>query len=503
MAGSLPLSFVPREMEFEALKAKLLAEDASGPVALTAALQGAGGYGKTTLANALCRDDDVRAEFSDGIVLIEIGKERPDAEVLSLVVDVIETLDSDGRRPGFENPDVAAEQLAAAIGGARLLLVIDDVRREAQLRPFLRGGPNCVRLVTTRRRDALPPDAQTVDVDEMQGEEAVAPLSWGLPVAGDPAAAAAISVLARRLEHWPQMMEIANGWLRGRLRDGEPLDRALRRFAKRLDKHRLTGFDPADEVERNRAVGAGVAASLEDLSEEDLARFEELAILPEDEAVPIDVIEDLWARTGEFDEDDADELLRRLRDTSLLQDLDLRARTLQLHDNMVWLLQARMGEARLRQAHRAMADALLARRRAVGTRCRPRRPTPGGSWAVTSVLPATTRPPTRCCWTTTGSARSCEHAGGRSSAPPTRRRGRARPSRSWRGPSRLPRLRWPCDRTNLRGTFMAGCPTLESLPSSPWSLRPKRTRSVGPGHDGPTCLHTGRRSSACSGMRAG
>jgi len=148
MAGSLPLSFVPREMEFEALKAKLLAEDASGPVALTAALQGAGGYGKTTLANALCRDDDVRAEFSDGIVLIEIGKERPDAEVLSLVVDVIETLDSDGRRPGFENPDVAAEQLAAAIGGARLLLVIDDVRREAQLRPFLRGGPNCVRLVT-------------------------------------------------------------------------------------------------------------------------------------------------------------------------------------------------------------------------------------------------------------------------------------------------------------------------------------------------------------------
>ena len=41
------------------------------------------------------------------------------------------------------------------MGGSRLLLVIDDVWREAQLRPFLCGGPNYVRLVTTRLSDVL------------------------------------------------------------------------------------------------------------------------------------------------------------------------------------------------------------------------------------------------------------------------------------------------------------------------------------------------------------
>jgi hypothetical protein len=34
-------------------------------------LHGAGGYGKTILVNYLCRDPDVRFEFSDGIVRVE------------------------------------------------------------------------------------------------------------------------------------------------------------------------------------------------------------------------------------------------------------------------------------------------------------------------------------------------------------------------------------------------------------------------------------------------
>jgi hypothetical protein len=37
-------------------------------VAITTALQGAGDYGKRTLANKLCRDPEVRCEFTDGIL---------------------------------------------------------------------------------------------------------------------------------------------------------------------------------------------------------------------------------------------------------------------------------------------------------------------------------------------------------------------------------------------------------------------------------------------------
>jgi hypothetical protein len=67
MPGDLPADFVPRPAECAALKAAVLVDAPEMRVALTTALRGAGGYGKTTLASCLCRDPDVRFEFSDGI----------------------------------------------------------------------------------------------------------------------------------------------------------------------------------------------------------------------------------------------------------------------------------------------------------------------------------------------------------------------------------------------------------------------------------------------------
>src|SRR5216684_4003674 len=70
-----PEGFVPRPAEYQALKEAVLAAPGSKLVALTTALIGAGGYGKTILANVLCRDDDIRFEFTDGILRVEVGKE--------------------------------------------------------------------------------------------------------------------------------------------------------------------------------------------------------------------------------------------------------------------------------------------------------------------------------------------------------------------------------------------------------------------------------------------
>jgi hypothetical protein len=98
MPGDLPADFVPRPTEYAALKAAVLAEAPDKTVALTTALRGAGGYGKTTLASCLCRDPDVRFEFSDGIVRVVVGKEHGD--VTGLVSDLIETLDQSGQALG-------------------------------------------------------------------------------------------------------------------------------------------------------------------------------------------------------------------------------------------------------------------------------------------------------------------------------------------------------------------------------------------------------------------
>jgi hypothetical protein len=73
---------VQRPLEFDALKKQLL--DSKGDaVAITAALRGAGGYGKTTLARALAHDPDIQDAYFDGILWVELG-ERPE-NLLSIV----------------------------------------------------------------------------------------------------------------------------------------------------------------------------------------------------------------------------------------------------------------------------------------------------------------------------------------------------------------------------------------------------------------------------------
>lgn len=49
MAPDLPPHFVERPGEFEKLKSLLLTPDRGQPAAITTALTGAGGFGKTTL----------------------------------------------------------------------------------------------------------------------------------------------------------------------------------------------------------------------------------------------------------------------------------------------------------------------------------------------------------------------------------------------------------------------------------------------------------------------
>jgi hypothetical protein len=237
MSGdNLPDDFVPRPEEYGRLKEAVLSAGSEATVGITTALQGAGGYGKTTLANALCRDPDVRFEFTDGILRVEIGKERND--VTGLIVDLIEKL----KRPGFQDVQTASEHLGELIGEARLLLVIDDVWREAQLRPLLRGGPNCVRLVTTRLPHVLPKTHRPIDIDEMCAEEALSLISANLPAEGIPAARGRLARLARRLGYWAQMLSIANGWIRDRVAAGEPLGNAIDRFEQRLKKRGADRF---------------------------------------------------------------------------------------------------------------------------------------------------------------------------------------------------------------------------------------------------------------------
>jgi NB-ARC domain len=208
----LPEHFVPRPAERRRVVAELrrLAQDGGGAVGLasTAALHGTGGYGKTTLALDVCRLPTVRALFPDGIVWLEVGQ---DPVLTTLLADV--TARVSGRPPArFGSVHAAAAALSETLAGRRILLVLDNVWRAADLEPFLRGGPGCVRLVTCRRADVLPSGAAVLSVDRMEPAQAIELLGRDVPGASGPV----LYPLYERTHRWPVVLGILNGVLRAR-----------------------------------------------------------------------------------------------------------------------------------------------------------------------------------------------------------------------------------------------------------------------------------------------
>jgi hypothetical protein len=352
-SGELIEGFIPRPHEYSEIKQALLNHHGD-PVAISAALKGAGGYGKTVLSNAICQDEDIRFAFSDGVIRIVIGKER--RSVTTLIVDIIEKIK--GIRPGFEDLNVATEALSQAIDDAYLLLVIDDVWREQDLRPFLQASKNCAKLITTRIDDVLPRETKKFPVDQLTPVQSYALLSRDLSVGHDEYTRNGLKKLAKTLGYWAQMLSIANRWLWDRTTKGYNTKAAVIQFSKRLQQKGLTAFDPKNQDDRDRAISLCIEASIEDLSEDEIQRFQELAIFPEDEDIPLDVIILLWKATAQYEEFESEEFCNQLFSRSLAQKFSGKEKVLKLHDNMLFYLRQRYGEEALRSTHTTFLEAL-------------------------------------------------------------------------------------------------------------------------------------------------
>ncbi len=226
----------------------LLDKQREEPVAITAALRGAGGYGKTTLARALCHDDRIQEAFDDGILWVTLG-ENP-GNILGKVEDLIYMLSHE--RPGFTGIDAAIARLAELLADRDIMLVIDDVWNGAHLKPFLQGGTRCARLITTRDEGALPRVVERIQVDAMQPDQAVQLLSaWLLPISDSLKETTALRRLARRLGEWPLLLTLVNSVLRECVSRGQPLVDALRYINSTLEKRGLTAFDAQNAQERS------------------------------------------------------------------------------------------------------------------------------------------------------------------------------------------------------------------------------------------------------------
>ena len=324
MAPDMPEGFIPRPREFEHLIAQLVDPKHENPVAITTALQGAGGYGKTTLAIALCHDDRVMDDFDDGILWVTLGQ---NPNVLVELTKLYKALTGD--QLAFVDEKDAELKLREKLENRNCLLVMYDVWQRSRLEPFLQGGKkNCARLITTRRLD-LVMDVKRVHVDEMRPEESVALLTTRIPEGNRPRDSQPLQRLAARLMDWPLLLKLAAGVIGARLERNDTVEGAAGYVSLAYDKRGLTAFDSKDAEKRNDAVAKSIEASLELLNQDERMRLSELAIFPEDTDVPLRMVELLWG----LDDLDTQDASQRLADFALVE-LDLRAGIVHLHDEI-------------------------------------------------------------------------------------------------------------------------------------------------------------------------
>ncbi|MFF7777447.1 NB-ARC domain-containing protein [Streptomyces tanashiensis] len=337
---------------------KALCRRAQGTIGITTALRGAGGFGKTTLAEMACADPKVRRRFRGRIFVVTIGREVRGREALAAKVAEV-TRFVTGDTTTFDDPGLAGAHLGRLLDQQpRTLLVLDDIWEREQLDPFLHGGRDVVRLVTTRVPKALPGDARHVRVDAMSDDQARAALTWGLPELPRATTELILAVTGG----WPLLLRLANRLIAADLETGaDPAD-AARDVLERLRAHGPVGVDPTvpldvdDPKERRKAVRATVEAATRLLSPEDTRRFIELGVFAEDESVPVALVARLWH--GEHDGSRARELIRTLANLSLLTLHSEGSGSISLHDVVRDYLQRQLTDGQLSLVHGKLTRAM-------------------------------------------------------------------------------------------------------------------------------------------------
>jgi WD40 repeat protein/GTPase SAR1 family protein len=327
MVPNLPVRFVPRPKLYQSLLYLLLSDNQQSPNPISIVLYGAGGYGKTTLAAAICHDAKVRQRFSDGILWVTLGTKPKLLESLTILYFTLTC-----ELPGFKDINEASEYLALALANKNCLLVIDDVWESSILKPFLRGGPNCVRLLTTRSF-ALACEEKHIEVEQMIPDESVKLLSG--QQANKVADWRPFYTLATRLGEWPLLLELAGKVFHYRMECGDTLENAIQYLNMIYEQKGILAFDAKNATERNQAVANTITVSLGLLDTSERQYYMELAIFPEDTEVPFVTISQLWGLSLY----ETEEVLQRFYNLALLK-LNLGNKTIRLHDELHFYLNA-------------------------------------------------------------------------------------------------------------------------------------------------------------------
>jgi tetratricopeptide (TPR) repeat protein len=242
--------FVGRDAEVKELTELLdTATDADGTVAIFA-IGGTAGVGKTALA--LHWAHRVAAAFPDGQLYTNLRGFDPAGTVTTPAEALRGFLDALGTPPQRipAGLDAQAALYRSMLSGRRMLIVLDNARDSAQVRPLLPGTPGCLVLVTSRNHLSglvAADGAHPLSLDLLSPAEARELLARRLGpdrVAAEPQAVDQIITRAARL---PLALTIVAA--RAATHPHLPLATLAAELADAPDQwNALTGDDPASDV---------------------------------------------------------------------------------------------------------------------------------------------------------------------------------------------------------------------------------------------------------------
>ena len=263
---SLPQNYVCRPKLLDELVQKMLSnkpDPSSLSVAVT--ITGESGFGKTTLAKALCHDPRIMKSFQDGFLFIELGPKAPNP-ISSLNNLYLRLADKQLGQDDIELLVMELRQTTAAYFRS-LLVILDDVCEANDARPYIKAFSNCSIVLTTQLNNICEviPTKVELKVSKVETDQGVALIS-GAGINKNNTSNM-LSGLTEDLHHWPLLLCLVKCHVDHFQQQQEtPEDGAISTTRKRLqEKGLLDSYNNSASMDQQRkmALKACVDLSLE------------------------------------------------------------------------------------------------------------------------------------------------------------------------------------------------------------------------------------------------
>ncbi|XP_065894615.1 uncharacterized protein [Dysidea avara] len=307
----LPPNYVCRQQLLDEMVTKLCQstiDPNSYGTSLT--VTGAGGFGKTSIATALCHHPVIKEQFKDGVVFIELGPQATDP---SMKLKGLYNLLSD------EQCDInVVEQQINQLTSRycrNLLVVIDDVWHVEDAEQIVKAFSNCKIVLTTRMNDIEQyiPTKQVVSVGPMKQSEAISLLTCRVIDISQLSQEDVNSLdeLAQDVHLWPLLLSLVRGQLSHSLKQYHlPNHEAIQNVQTKLCNKGLTALDK-NNIKRSRkyAVKFCIEVTLDLLTKTLSNKIKSLILWTGiGTSLPTVVLQNLWKVTEFEARDSIDQL---------------------------------------------------------------------------------------------------------------------------------------------------------------------------------------------------